>query len=310
MPSVAQIAEPEVAERALASGLLLSVDGHPRPSAAPHRRWPGKPSRRTLTDDGTSVPWRVDILAVRDGCVTRRVWLDGKPWCGDGRWSPELVIWPSWYGMSTEDNSWLHRTEEACQADGQRLRDSAKWMSTVLGATLAVLIGTSPLTDMRRGGAWAMLLGTLGMICLLATLYLVLRVMQPGLIRYEQLQAARRGPLEEWRTRLQDEQDLYLPCGIKCLFTLRQTMIVDELTLTVLQGAVEKSAVSSEDRAVLEKALKGRATHLEQLRVAVGQVLAIAEFYDVQAKTRTATTWGIGFAAAGVLAIALALSLH
>jgi hypothetical protein len=294
------------AEPALASDLLRSVDGHP---ANPPHHWPSRASRRSQAD-GDSVCWRVDILPVRDRCVTRRVWLNQEPWRGDDNWSPELVIWPSWHGISAEDSSWLHRTQEACQSDGQRLRDSAKWMSTVLGATLAVLIGTSPLTDMRRGGVWAMALGTLGMICLLVTLYLVLRVMQPGLIRYEQLQAARHGPLAEWRARLQDEQDLYLPCGIKCLVTLRQTMIVDELTLTVLQAAVEKPAASSEDRTVLQKAIKGRAARLEQLKAAVGQVLAIAEFYDVQAKTRISTTWGIGFAAAGVLAIAGALSLH
>jgi hypothetical protein len=305
------VGSPPTPGEALASQELKSVDGHAHPAARPSwRKRLANGHLRAAGSEDHAICWRVSIRPVEKRVVIRDVWSGGQIWQGDAQWQPEATIWPSWHArqLTSEDISSLRLAEQACERDGQRLRESAKWMSTVVGATLAVLIGTSPLTDMKQGGASGIGMGVLGMIFLLATLYLVVRVMQPGLVRYEQLQAASHGPLFKWRTRLQDEQDLYLPCGIKCLDTLRQTMIVEELTLRVLGSAVER--VTDEDRAVLEMTIEDRLARLRQLRATVGQVLAVAQFYVVQGRTRIATTWGIGFATAGVISIAVALLLH
>ena len=77
-------------------------------------------------------------------------WCDGKPWeqCGY-LWEPEAVIWPTWPGRSADEVATsampLAGVEEYWRTVGNRLRDSAKWMATVLGAALAAVAGTSPL---------------------------------------------------------------------------------------------------------------------------------------------------------------------
>jgi hypothetical protein len=58
-----------------------------------------------------------------------------------------------------------------------------------------------------------------------------------------------RSPLGKWRTSIEAQQDLWLRSGVKCLVSLRQAMIVDELTLMAL-GSVETSAILDKDSLV------------------------------------------------------------
>ncbi len=114
--------------------------------------------------------WRVEVSP--DGhLITRQVLRDEKPWhqCHQG-WEPEGVIWPTWPARSKDEidasGSPLAGVQEYWSTVGNRLRDSAKWMAAVLGAALAAVIGTSPLTGMKehKPQGIAIVLGAAGLI--------------------------------------------------------------------------------------------------------------------------------------------------
>jgi hypothetical protein len=151
--------------------------------------------------------------------------------------------------------------------------------------------------------------GVAGLALLGVTLLLVLRVIRPEPVSYFDLQSASRGPLVRWRRTLETQQDLYLPCGVKCLKTLRQTMIVEQLTLNALACAVN-NAGSRQTREALAAAMEGRAARLTELRTAAANVVAIADFYTLRQRSRCAT-YGGGFSAflgIGLVIAAFALS--
>ena len=70
-----------------------------------------------------------------------------------------------------------------------------------------------------------------------------MQVMRPQSVPYTDIQNAphRRGmpqpPLSKWRETVESHEDLYLPCGVKCLTSLRQSMIIEEATLMALARA-------------------------------------------------------------------------
>jgi hypothetical protein len=270
---------------------------------------------RSTSGDGANSPasWRVTVHPVEDGKVNRSVWLRPEPeaentgstddfgyvaWKGDGAWTPELNIWPSWHrhyhAAEGESAVPLEMVTQHCRRNGERLRESAKWMATIVGVALAALIGTSPLADMREAEpSWVTLaLGVAGLLLLGVTLWLILAVIRPQPVSYRDIQAAPRGPLRKWREMVESEQDLYLPCGVRCLTTLRQTMIVDELTLNVLAGAINQRDMDADDRQRLEKALKGRVARLMELRQAASQVVAVADYYKLRRRSTHATYLG------------------
>jgi hypothetical protein len=182
---------------------------------------------------------------------------------------------------------------------GARLRDSAKWMAATLGLALGTLIGTSPLTEMHRypPHAPAVGAGAIGLILLGITLFLLLQVMRPQSVSFDEVQRSDGSrvdifdPLRKWKDTIESQQDLYLPCGVKCLTSLRQAMIIEELTLFALANAV--SLCSREDLEVLEKAQKGRAARLQELRDAACQVAVIGEFYRLRFRSSLATYLGL-----------------
>jgi hypothetical protein len=102
------------------------------------------------TADLSQATWL--ILLTTDGNQIRRdVWRDRVAWeiAAEG-WEPEGVIWPTWPVRAADEMSSaeapLTGVQKYWNKSGNRLRDSAKWMATVLGAALATLAGTSPLT--------------------------------------------------------------------------------------------------------------------------------------------------------------------
>jgi hypothetical protein len=98
--------------------------------------------------------WKVVVRPV-DGVVERTVQRGARAdaladWVGDETtWEPEEVIWPAWSPSldpaADHHTTPLREAREHWSRLGDRLRESAKWMSTVLGAALALLLGTSPL---------------------------------------------------------------------------------------------------------------------------------------------------------------------
>lgn len=177
--------------------------------------------------DGSKVEWRVEVELHAD-LVDRKVWRDGRKLeQGSLGWEPEGLIWPTWPGKAIEETtasvSPLSAVEDYWSAAGKRLRDSAKWMSTALGAALAAIVGTSPLTETRARThqPHALILGSLGLIFLFLTLFLVLQVMRPQSVSFADVQHAKYRPrtwqklflgnaLYKWKTIIKNEQDLHL----------------------------------------------------------------------------------------------------
>jgi hypothetical protein len=161
--------------------------------------------------------------------VRRDVQVDGGDWQADDEgWEPEGVIWPTWPARPADEASSpasaLSGVQKYWSKAGSRLRDSAKWMATVLGAALAAVVGTSPLGALRHDhghGPVALLVSGLTLLCL--TLFLVVQVMRPQAVSFSDVQRARRriGPfrtaLGRWKDIVESHEDLYLPCGVKCL---------------------------------------------------------------------------------------------
>ena len=118
-------------------------------------------------------------------------------------------------------------------------------MAAVLGAALAALVGSSPLAGLspRHLQGVAITLGLIGLALLGLTMLLVLRVMRPQSVSFAQVQEARQGnwpfanPLGAWRDLVESQEDLYLPCGVNSLTSLRQSMIIEEVTLQALARA-------------------------------------------------------------------------
>jgi xanthosine utilization system XapX-like protein len=272
---------------------------------------------------GSEASWQVQ-LRPKGHLITRQVSLDGKPWeqCGY-RWAPETVIWPAWPGKSADEAATaalpLAGVEEYWRTVGNRLRDSAKWMATVLGAALAAVAGTSPLAGMREHAppAIAVISGALGLILLGVTLLLVIQVMRPQSVSYTEVQCARRRrwgpqrPLYKWRQTIESQQDLYLPCGIKCLTGLRQSMIIEEITLMAISQAraAAKDPVSAQQ---LCDALSARAARLSELRVAAARIAAVGEYYKLRHRSTWATYGGVasGLLATATIVAAFAWPLH
>jgi hypothetical protein len=108
----------------------------------------------------------------------------------------EDVIWPTWPATIQDETalsaSPLADLQQYWSTAGNRLRESAKWMATVLGAALAAVVGGSPLADLSSDHlqVWAAVVGFTGLASLGVTMILVLRVMQPPAVSLEDVQEA------------------------------------------------------------------------------------------------------------------------
>jgi hypothetical protein len=210
---------------------------------------------------------------------------------------------------------------------GNRLRDSAKWSAAVLGAALATVIGTSPLAGMREHGMRghgpppiAIFLGGAGLIFLGVTMFLVLQVMRPQAVSFAEVQEAEKGKgwwwlpgtaLRKWHTIIRSQQDLYLPCGVKSLTGLRQSMIIEEMTLV----ALSRATATARDPASCQKlceAQAARAARLRELRAAAAMVATVGEYYTLRYRSSWATYGGIlcGLLGTAAIVTAFAWPLH
>src|SRR5262249_35810958 len=138
----------------------------------------GKPHHRTKPGQDEAC-WLV-VLSTDGRQIRRDIWLNHKQWkadCEGGQ--PEGVIWPTWPARPADEvsssDSALTGVQEYWTQSGDRLRDSSKWMATVLGAALATLIGTSPLALIKghHFSTSAIILGAIGLLSLGLTLFLI-----------------------------------------------------------------------------------------------------------------------------------------
>jgi hypothetical protein len=251
----------------------------------------------------TSACWQVALST--DGYRIRRdIWLEGSPWDPDKEgWQPEGVIWPTWPARPADESqlagSPLAGVHECWSKAGDRLRDSAKWMAAVLGAALATVVGSSPLAAMKQGHSPAMAALVLsGLVLLSVTLFLVMQVMRPQAVSYHEIQKAHKGwgpmrsALGKWRTTVESHEDLYLPSGVRCLTSLRQSMIIEEATLAALAQARAHQQDEEASKRLIE-AQTARAARLHHLRVAAAQIETIGDYYRLRARSTRATYGGI-----------------
>jgi hypothetical protein len=151
------------------------------------------------------------------------------------------------------------------------------------------------------------------LLLLCVTLFLVLQVMRPQAVSFTDVQASRKhsGPfgsaLGKWREIVESHQDLYLPCGVKSLTSLRQSMIIEKITLMALAQAKE----GQEHRGMrkqLEGAQEARVLRLHELRDASAQVATIGEYYKLRSRSTRATYGGILCTLTGMSAIIAAFT--
>lgn len=210
-----------------------------------------------------------------------------------------------------------------------RLRDSAKWMSAVLGAALASVVGTSPLAGHHLHST-AAVMGLTGLVFLSITMLLIVQVMRPQVVSYYDIQHAtpprgiaaalhkcathlrHRGhflerPLYRWRQTIESHQDLYLPFGVTSLTGLRQSLILEELTLVALAQASE-SEPSQAALKTLTRAQTARTARLLELRIVAAKIVTVGEYYKLRTRSARATYGGIGCGLIGTAAIVAAFS--
>jgi hypothetical protein len=290
---------------------------------------PFDPVRCSLSDpDGENnskqVEWEVEVRSDGD-LITREVWCDGKPWdqCGH-EWEPQPVVWPTWsarsQGEGAASGSPLAGVQDYWSTAGNRLRDSAKWTAAVLGLAVATVIGTSPLAGMReqRPPPIAVFLGSSGLVVLGITMFLVLQVMRPQSVSYTDVQYAAprwswlpQRPLYKWRRAVESQRDLYLPCGVRCLTGLRQSMIIEEITLMALSRA-KATARDQASRDKVCEAQAARAGTLSELRVTADRIAMIGEYYKLRYRSSWATYGGVlcGLCGTAAVVAAFAWPLH
>jgi hypothetical protein len=134
----------------------------------------------SINDDPKQPKWKVKVCPVGH-MIKREVYYENQLWkeCKED-WEPEEVIWPTWPGTPEAEHALASSPLDGLKDDwskaGNRLRDSAKWMATVLGAGLAAVVGTSPLGALQEHKlhGWAIVLGAVGFVLLGFTLFLVL----------------------------------------------------------------------------------------------------------------------------------------
>ncbi len=144
----------------------------------------------------------------------------------------------------------------------------------------------------------AIILGSLGLVFLGVTMLLVIQVMRPQSVSFTDVQCARqlrwpaRRPLLKWLQTIESQRDLYLPCGIRCLSGLRQSMIIEEITLMALSRAraTARDQVSSQR---LCDAQTARAARLVELRIAAARIATVGEYYKLRYRSSWATYAGV-----------------
>lgn len=247
------------------------------------------------------------------------------------------VIWPTW-PATIEDETAVAATPLAdlqryWAGAGNRLRDSAKWMATVLGAALAAIVGTSPLANLssHHFQVAAAVIGPCGLLCLATTMLLVLRVLQPPEVSFEQIESAGKHPenaqppnrpgedapssmsrhekstLGRWKQKVESHRDLYLPSGVNSLPELRWSIGLEEATLVQLTRSGESAADKAAAKRV-SSAEEARAARLLELRTAATRITSIGEYYALQARSTQARYGGTAFGFLGTALIVLAFS--
>jgi len=226
----------------------------------------------------------------------------------------------------------LAELEKDWNVAGNRLRESAKWMATVLGLALATVVGASPLAGLSSHhlqlAAALILLG--GLTFLSLTMLLIIRVMQPQAVSYTDIEDAEprrrqdRAPqahtpglwptrpvharsLYRWKQNIERHKDLYLPCDITSLRSLREAMALEQATLVKLAD-VQSGPSGQLTGQRLGRVQAARAARLLELRATAARITSIGECYELKARSTEGMYGGTICGLIGTAAIVLAFA--
>jgi hypothetical protein len=113
--------------------------------------------------------------------------------------------------------------------------------------------------------------------------------------------------LFRWKNIVSHNPDLYLPCGVASLSSLRCLTLVEEMTLMALARATENVG----DPAVharLGQARAARAARLYELRAAGASIVTLGAYYNVRARSTVATYGGVALSFLGVILVVAAVA--
>jgi hypothetical protein len=122
-------------------------------------------------------------------------------------------------------------------------RTTAKWIATALGAGLAALVGTAPLSALQGKEIPhdALIVAAFGLVALGLTIFLVLRVLVPGITGFGDLMGTERreqSPFHELQEKAASGDGVMLPIGIESLAELGKRAEMEAETLNELAIAI------------------------------------------------------------------------
>jgi len=327
----------------------------------------GTMNQPTEPDDWSKVKTEPDDWAKVTGVRCARVCRDNRNnrnnawrayWCdGPENWFKEL-IWPVYVpkpasesaggqggnkeGGNKEDDKASGVSPAVSAADkywaeaARQARSTAKWIATSLGAALAAIIGTAPLTPLGgKGVHWLSVPGvviTIGLVLLGLTLFLVTSVLVPGMTFFTNLKgsmdATRKDRLLAHLTvcsaqralgrRAADEHGVLLPIGITSLDELGYRIQLETLTLDAIAKELETVSESDGDAAKTENLLGRLETDpgqdkcefwgkvkTDRGKIQQGYIdecmqwVIMADYVAVKVRADCARTFGLAFGLAG-----------
>jgi hypothetical protein len=213
---------------------------------------------------------------------------------------------------STADQYWSDATTQA--------RTAAKWIATSLGAALAAIIGTAPLTplsgktvDWFSGPGLAL---ALGIISLGVAFFLVISVLVPGVTFFADLMTQRRevsgideffntsSALNALAKRAGEQGGVQLPIGVSSLAELGHRIRLEEMTLDKISAKLVADSEENIPDGTLWTAMKvGRGQILQNYLSESTRWAIVASYIAVKVRTDRARTAGLALGLVGAMAV-------
>lgn len=235
----------------------------------------------------------------------------------------EEPVWPVWV-PALDCETTIADFEKECADDSALARSTSKWLVTILGAALALLIGSAPLANLHDVNIpwYAYLYGGIGLAFVVLTLFLVIRVLIPRVPGFDDL-TGKEPRFKELKKRLEGHSGVLLPIGITSLDELACRAQLESRTLSQLAGllaegkkpvaSINKQECAAESlinkgkkHATLAAAQAGRAQWLEYLTQTITQWTVVASYEEVRKRAELARNLGLIAGAAGTALIVVA----
>jgi hypothetical protein len=223
---------------------------------------------------------------------------------GDDEHKIREQVWPIWVPQEDSDSS-ASDFEKSSEDSASQARSTAKWVATILGAALAALIGSAPLSGIRDDyiPRAAYLCAGFGLAFLVFTIFLVIRVLIPQVTLFGDF--FKDDHFKDLEEIIERSSGIMLPIGISTLAELGGRVRLEAITLNELaRDAAEQSSPIGADLA--DSARTGRGKWLEYLSRQVDQWTAIASYDEVRQRVGFVRIGGLITGGIGTALIVLA----